>query len=151
MNELRALRLAAGMTQEQVARHAGIAPANVAAYERGTRSMSPAMRDRVIRAMRRPSQALREHATEVEARLAAALLTNVRVFGSVARGQDSPGSDIDLLVDAAPEADAFTIGDALLDIEAALGFHVDIILARAVPAHKRDLLTEARPLAEVAA
>jgi predicted nucleotidyltransferase len=44
--------------------------------------------------MRRPSVVLAEHADEVKARLAQAHAVNVRVFGSVARGED-PGSDID--------------------------------------------------------
>lgn len=47
----------------------------------------------------RPSEALAKHRDEVLAIIAKYPVANPRVFGSVARGEDTEGSDIDILVD----------------------------------------------------
>ncbi|MBX3531624.1 MAG: nucleotidyltransferase domain-containing protein [Rhizobiaceae bacterium] len=47
----------------------------------------------------RPSEALARHRDEVLAIIARYPVANPRVFGSVARGEDTEGSDIDILVD----------------------------------------------------
>lgn len=47
----------------------------------------------------RPSEALARHRDEVLAIIAKYPVANPRVFGSVARGEDVEGSDIDILVD----------------------------------------------------
>jgi predicted nucleotidyltransferase len=47
----------------------------------------------------RPSEALAKHRDEVLAIIARYPVANPRVFGSVARGEDLEGSDIDILVD----------------------------------------------------
>lgn len=52
---------------------------------------------------------------------------NVRVFGSVARGQADSQSDIDLLVDMEPGRSIFDLGGLLMDLEDLLGCNVDII------------------------
>ena len=145
-NDLRERRLAAGMTQEDVARYANVAAPNVAAYETGKRPMSRPMYERLVRATRRPSAVLAEHADEVKARLAQAHAVNVRVFGSVARGQDTPDSDIDLLFDVEDGASAFEIGAAHEDLTNLLGCKVDLVSARAVPMRKRWIFDEAVPL-----
>lgn len=72
---------------------------------------------------------------------------NVRLFGSVLRGEDTEASDLDLLVDV-PR------GTTLLDmvrmqsaIEAALGVPVDVLTAGDLPRKFREqVLQEARPL-----
>jgi hypothetical protein len=56
--------------------------------------------------MRRPSPVLAEHIDEVRQVIADCGAENPRVFGSVATGQDQPGSDLDLLV-SVPEANAW--------------------------------------------
>lgn len=48
-------------------------------------------------------QAIREAATRFNA-------VNPRVFGSVARGEDTDGSDLDILVDALPGSTLFSLG-----------------------------------------
>lgn len=53
--------------------------------------------------------------------------SNVRVFGSVARGNASPGSDIDLLVSFAPGATLFDHSGLRLDLIDLLGVNVDVI------------------------
>jgi len=146
VNEIRERRLAAGMTQAQVAMYAGVTASNVAAYEAGTRPMSSAMKKRLNQAMVRPSQVLALHVGAVKDRLAKAQAHNVRVFGSIATGQDTPASDIDLLVDVDDSADAFELGAAQSDLIELLGFNVDLVSARAVPERKRQIIAEAVPL-----
>ena len=134
------------MTQAEVAKYAGVTASNIAAYEAGTRPMSQAMQRRLEHAMVRPSEALALHAYAVKARLEKASAHNVRVFGSIARGQDLPASDIDLLVDVDQDTDAFSLSAARLDLVDLLGFEVELVSARAVPPSKHGILAEAVPL-----
>ena len=55
---------------------------------------------------------------------------NLRVFGSVARGDDRPDSDVDLLADLPPGLSLFGLGRVEADLEAILGSRVDLIPAR---------------------
>lgn len=52
---------------------------------------------------------------------------NVRVFGSVARGEAGPNSDVDFLVDLEPQRTLFDLGGLILDLEGALGRSVDVV------------------------
>lgn len=54
----------------------------------------------------------------------------MRVFGSVARGEDEPSSDIDLLVDLAADADLFDIAGLNVELQRLLGHRVDVVPAR---------------------
>jgi uncharacterized protein len=54
---------------------------------------------------------------------------NLRVFGSVARGEDHPDSDVDLLADLPPGLSLFGLGRVEADMEAILGSRVDLIPA----------------------
>ena len=54
----------------------------------------------------------------------------MRVFGSVARGEDGPSSDIDLLVDLAADADLFDIAGLNVELQRLLGHPVDVVPAR---------------------
>ena len=53
--------------------------------------------------------------------------TNVRVFGSVARGDDDETSDIDVLVNMEPGRSLFDQGALLMDLRDLLGCKVDVI------------------------
>jgi predicted nucleotidyltransferase len=55
--------------------------------------------------------------------------TNVRVFGSVARGQDTGDSDIDLMVDLAPDAGLVSLGALQRELAAVLHAPVDVVPA----------------------
>ncbi len=55
---------------------------------------------------------------------------NVKVFGSVARGDDGPSSDIDLLVDIPDDMGLFTLARMELDVEQLLGETVDLVPSR---------------------
>lgn len=57
---------------------------------------------------------------------------NARVFGSVARGEDRPDSDIDLIVDVAPGTGLFTIGRMEQALEQLLEVDVDLIPGRLI-------------------
>ncbi|MBV9280785.1 MAG: nucleotidyltransferase domain-containing protein [Chloroflexi bacterium] len=77
---------------------------------------------------------LRAKRNEILRVAAAHRVTNVRVFGSVARGDAGPRSDVDFLVDLPPDArgfDAFGILDELRrDLEPIVGRRVDVITIR---------------------
>jgi predicted nucleotidyltransferase len=51
------------------------------------------------------------------------------VFGSVARGQDRPDSDVDLLADLPPGLGLFGLGRVQAELEAILGARVDLVPA----------------------
>ena len=73
--------------------------------------------------------------------------TNVRLFGSVARGQDKEESDFDVLVEAGPETSAFFPGGLVADLEDLLGFKVEVVTEAALhPYIRKRVLEEAVPL-----
>jgi hypothetical protein len=52
---------------------------------------------------------------------------NIRVFGSVARGEATPGSDVDLLVSAREGVSMFDLVGLWLDLQELLGYEVSLI------------------------
>jgi predicted nucleotidyltransferase len=73
--------------------------------------------------------------------------SNVRVFGSTARGTDTSDSDIDLLFDIAPDMSLFTLGRLEVALENLLGVNVDVVPARMLkPWIASRVLREATPL-----
>jgi predicted nucleotidyltransferase len=72
---------------------------------------------------------------------------NVRVFGSVARGEAREDSDIDLLVDIESGRSLLDVVGLWLDLELLLGRKVDLLTEGGVNRHLREtILNEARPL-----
>ncbi len=57
-------------------------------------------------------------------------VTRVRVFGSMARGDAGPESDVDLLVDAGPDTSAWFPGGLVVELEELLGRRVQVITER---------------------
>ncbi|HLL80248.1 MAG TPA: nucleotidyltransferase family protein, partial [Ktedonobacteraceae bacterium] len=53
--------------------------------------------------------------------------SNVRVFGSVARGEADEQSDIDLLIDLEPGRSLFDLAGLLVDLEDLLGCNIDVV------------------------
>ena len=53
--------------------------------------------------------------------------TNLRIFGSVARGEDTSTSDLDLLIDLEPDRSLFDLGGLAMDLQDLLGCPVDIV------------------------
>jgi predicted nucleotidyltransferase len=67
---------------------------------------------------------------------------NVRVFGSVARGDDGPDSDIDFLVDMEPGRSLLDMGGLLMDLREMLGRNVDVVTERGLKTRIRDRVLE---------
>ena len=87
------------MSQSELARTAHVPQPNLSAYENARRTPSPEVLDRIVQALQgRPSVRLREHRDQVLALVREHHASEPRVFGSAARGDDRPGSDLDLLV-----------------------------------------------------
>jgi predicted nucleotidyltransferase len=142
-----ALRRRAGLTQQQLADLAGVAQPNIAAYEAGTRRPSAKMLERLRAAARpRPSVALAAHRNQVLALARRHRATEVKVFGSVARAEDRPGSDVDLLVRFAPEASLLDQAALAQDVEDLLGLHVDVVSEAGLRGEHRRIREEAVPL-----
>ncbi|TBT85421.1 XRE family transcriptional regulator [Propioniciclava sinopodophylli] len=127
-DRLKLRRAAAGLTQRQLADLSGVKQPLIAAIERGTRAPSDAARAALERALRvRPSMLLRARRDDVLAAVARVGAKDPRVFGSVARGDDSPGSDIDLLVTFPPEADIVTLLTLEEELAELLTVPVDVV------------------------
>jgi excisionase family DNA binding protein len=73
-------------------------------------------------------------------------LQNVRVFGSVARGDATPESDIDLIVDPLPGWSALDITELMFVLEQELGQRVDVAVVGRPSAVTDRILAEAVPL-----
>jgi predicted nucleotidyltransferase len=72
---------------------------------------------------------------------------HIRVFGSVARGEARPDSDIDLLVDLAPGRSLMDHAVLILDLQRLLGCRVDVVTERGLRERVRQkVLAEAVPL-----
>ena len=72
---------------------------------------------------------------------------NVRVFGSAARGEAGPESDIDLLIDLEPRRSVLQHASLLVELEDLLDRKVDVVTERGLrPGIRERVLTEARPL-----
>jgi hypothetical protein len=69
---------------------------------------------------------------------------NVRIFGSVARGDANPGSDIDVLVELEPDRTLLDHAALLLELEALLGCKVDVVTTPGLrPRIRERILREA--------
>jgi predicted nucleotidyltransferase len=69
---------------------------------------------------------------------------NVRVFGSVARGEADEQSDIDFLVEMAPGRSLLDLGGLLMDLRELLGRNVDVVTDRGLrPRIRERVLNEA--------
>ena len=72
---------------------------------------------------------------------------NVRIFGSVARGEADEKSDIDVLVDMEPGRSLLDMGGLLMDLQGLLGRKVDVATEKGLRDRIRDrVLNEAIPL-----
>ena len=63
---------------------------------------------------------------------------NVRVFGSVATGQNRPGSDIDFLVDLEQDRGLLDLGGLLSDLGDLLGVAVDVVESTCIHPYIRN-------------
>ncbi|MBF4622491.1 XRE family transcriptional regulator [Clavibacter sp. VKM Ac-2542] len=129
--ELRRLRRESALSQRELAAATGVPQPNIAAYESGRRQPTPETLERLGAVLRIPSlervRASRERILEVAARCR---VDDVRVFGSVARGDATAGSDVDLLVHPKPDASIFDVAGFMAEVTELLGIHVDVVSDR---------------------
>ena len=72
---------------------------------------------------------------------------NVRVFGSMARGDADDASDVDLLVTLSPDKTGLALGGLLMDVQDLLQRRVDVVTEGGPhPALRDQVLKEAQPL-----
>ncbi len=136
------------MSQTELAKRAGVTQSVISAYEAGRREPALSTLAALVDAtgfeltvgLRRQPRRLRALSGPVGRRVyrrrrdlvaaaAAHGLSNLRVFGSVARGQDQPDSDVDLLVDLPPNLGLLGLGRVQAELEAIVGGPVDLVPA----------------------
>lgn len=72
---------------------------------------------------------------------------NIRIFGSVVRGEAGPDSDVDFLVEMEEGRSLFDLGGLLMDLRDLLGCKVDVVTDKGLRERIRDrALREAVPL-----
>ncbi len=149
-----------GMSQRELARAAGVPQSTVATIESGQRQPSVAMLERLLGAAGfhletrlvntiRPSRLLERYRNDIAEVFARYPIARAWVFGSVARGDDRPDSDLDLLIELESDASVVDILGLDEDLSALLGCQVDIVTAtelesndllrRGVDRHRRPL------------
>lgn len=164
---LREARQRANLSQTDVAERAQVAQSVVSAYEGNRRSPSLATLSRLIEAtghhlafeLERDEDVppglpntplgrrLRHHRKAIVACSARYGASNVRVFGSVARGEDHPDSDIDLVVDLAPGTGLLSLERLRRELADLLGTAVDVVPSDSLrPRVRRELARDAVPL-----
>ncbi len=93
----------------------------------------------------RPSLALNTHREAIRAIALRHRVTNVRVFGSVVHGDDTDGSDLDLLVDPTQETTMMDIARIQLELSQLLPVAVDVLTPNGLPARFRgQVISEAQ-------
>lgn len=163
---LRDARLRAGLSQTELARRARISQPVISAYENGRREpghdalvrllaetghtlalaplVDPTPKGLPLTSAGRRLHRARRRIIELAGRRGA---TNVRVFGSVARGDDTSESDIDLLVDIGDDVSLLDLIGLERELTEILRRPVDVVPARNLkPAVARRALADAIPL-----
>ncbi|WP_311242975.1 helix-turn-helix domain-containing protein [Microbacterium sp. WCS2018Hpa-23] len=137
---IRYARRQSGLTQSALARLAGVTQSVVSEYENGRREPSFDAVDRLISAAglvveiaprTSEEQSARDRVIALSGELRRALLPlgaqRIRLFGSVARGDETPSSDIDLAVDVTPSVGVFDLLRMRREAEQILGRRVDLV------------------------
>lgn len=161
---IREARHRARLSQTDLARRAGVAQSVISVYESDRREpglrtlaklieatghrlcfeLTPAPRDRLGLPDTRLGRRLRRHRRALIEIAVRRGVRNVRVFGSVARGEDTDTSDIDLLVDLDDGVGVVSLAGLTRELSALLGVDVDVVPAATLrPAIRRDVLAEA--------
>ena len=95
----------------------------------------------------RPSEALAAHRDVIRQVVLANRARNPRIFGSVAKGKDTEGSDLDLLVDGTEDTSLFDLARIEIRLSEILGVPVEVRTPFEISSRYRDaVLSEARPL-----
>lgn len=75
----------------------------------------------------RPSIALSNNREKVREILSRFCMSNPQIFGSVARGEDTESSDLDVLVDAPPGTSLYDLARVEIELESVLGCTVEVL------------------------
>lgn len=95
----------------------------------------------------RPSEALHSNRAAIRLVVESHRARNARVFGSVLHGQDTDGSDLDILIDPTPETTLMDVAAIQVELQRLLGVSVDVLTPRALPDEFRSrVLSEAIPV-----
>lgn len=97
------------------------------------------MADLVSEPLRALVESRREQVMAIAARNHA---SRVRLFGSAVRGDDRPGSDIDLLVDFDQDSSLFDLMRMARELQALFGRAVDVVSAGGLKGRDRAILAE---------
>lgn len=90
---------------------------------------------------------IESHRTEILALARLHGLKDVRVFGSMARGDADENSDVDLLVTLPPDRTGLALGALLVDVQDLLNRRVEVLTERSLhPKIRSRVLNEALPL-----
>ncbi|GLK17375.1 hypothetical protein GCM10017602_18570 [Herbiconiux flava] len=157
---LRSARVTSGLTQRELGERAGVTQSVISAYESGrrepslttlsklvgatglrleTRIAAAERADDVARAAGAGLRSLvRERREELEAALGALGATGIRVFGSVARGEATSESDVDLLVQLDEGVGLFNLARMRGEAERILGVAVDVVPEDSLKADVRE-------------
>jgi len=92
----------------------------------------------VVLVPERPSVLLEHHREELRAIAAAKGLTDVRVFGSAARGDDTPASDLDLVAELPATFSLLDQGAMIDEMTKVLGCRVDLLSLKSLKPHVRE-------------
>jgi uncharacterized protein len=160
-----AARRAVGLTQAGLAARLGTTQSAIARLERG--EVSPSIttlsrladvlgiqfevrpRSGIIVGETLPALTLADLRARREELLAIATrrgARHIRVFGSVARGDARPDSDVDFLVDLEPGRTVLDLSGLILDLEETLGRKVDVVEVRRPSQAAERIRREAVPL-----
>jgi uncharacterized protein len=154
---LRQARQRAGLSQVELAARAGVTQSVISSYESGHRQPSVPTLAALIEATgfeletvirRQPRRLktlsgpvgvrLRRRRRDLVAAAAAHGVSGLRVFGSVARGEDRPDSDVDLLAELPPGMSLFGLARLQAELEAIVGTRVDLVPAADLKPEVRD-------------
>lgn len=86
----------------------------------------------------RPSEALTRHRSQIREIALRHRMAGVSVFGSVVHGNDTEGSDLDVLVDPTEATTLLDIGAIRHELKALLGMDVDVLTPAALPGKFRE-------------
>jgi predicted nucleotidyltransferase len=95
-----------------------------------------------------PSEILRKKHDEIKEILKHyPMVENLRVFGSVARGEDTIKSDIDFIIDDLPGTTLFDLGGLQVDLQELLGIDVHLLTPDDIhPRFRENCIKEAKPI-----
>lgn len=96
----------------------------------------------------KPSEVLEKNRQAIRDATTRFNTANPRIFGSVARGEDRPDSDLDILVDALPGTTLFDLGGLLEELQALMsGTEIHVLTLGDFPQRVRSrVLQEAMPV-----